>query len=66
MTVPSAWSVMRALSVHERKDALVLVVEPATSDADLSLELYAATERTGLLEQILGRPVVVEVGPLDG
>lgn len=58
--------VVRALSVHERKDALVLVVEPATSDADLSLELYAATERTGLLEQILGRPVVVEVGPLDG
>jgi exopolyphosphatase/guanosine-5'-triphosphate,3'-diphosphate pyrophosphatase len=41
--------------------ALVIDVEPAPG-ADVSLELYAANQRTDLLSEVLGRPVEV-VGP---
>lgn len=51
---------VRALRVQERKGTLVIGVEPITDDADLTLELYASAERTALLEQVLGLPVVIE------
>jgi exopolyphosphatase/guanosine-5'-triphosphate,3'-diphosphate pyrophosphatase len=41
--------------------ALVVEIDPAPG-ADVSLELYAANERTDLLSEVLGRPVDV-VGP---
>jgi exopolyphosphatase / guanosine-5'-triphosphate,3'-diphosphate pyrophosphatase len=42
--------------------ALVVEVEPAPG-ADVSLELYAANERTDLLSEVLGRPVDVVLPP---
>jgi exopolyphosphatase/guanosine-5'-triphosphate,3'-diphosphate pyrophosphatase len=49
------------VQVVERKGALVVVVEPADPEADLSLELYAAVERSGLLAEVLDRPITVAV-----
>jgi exopolyphosphatase / guanosine-5'-triphosphate,3'-diphosphate pyrophosphatase len=42
--------------------ALVVEIEPAPG-ADVSLELYAANERTDLLSDVLGRPVKVVARP---
>ena len=42
------------------KGPIVVEVE-GRHDADLSLELYSAEQRTGLLAEVLGRPVVLEV-----
>jgi exopolyphosphatase/guanosine-5'-triphosphate,3'-diphosphate pyrophosphatase len=42
--------------------ALVVEIEPAPG-ADVSLELYAANERTDLLSEVLGRPVTVVAPP---
>jgi exopolyphosphatase/guanosine-5'-triphosphate,3'-diphosphate pyrophosphatase len=47
------------LEVSERKDKLVIAVRTDEPDPDLSLELYAADERRGLLESVLGLSVVV-------
>jgi exopolyphosphatase/guanosine-5'-triphosphate,3'-diphosphate pyrophosphatase len=44
-----------------KRDGVVVVVEPRDG-ADLSLELYSATERKDLLEQVLGVPVRFEAG----
>ena len=40
----------------------VVITAVGRKGADLSLELYAANERRGLLEEVVGRPVVVEAG----
>jgi len=46
--------------VRCRREGKTLVIEAmAQPGADLSLELYTATERQGLLEDVLGRPVAV-------
>jgi hypothetical protein len=47
------------LAVGERKGTLVIEPCTAAPDADLSLELYAADERTGLLAEVLEIPVSV-------
>jgi exopolyphosphatase / guanosine-5'-triphosphate,3'-diphosphate pyrophosphatase len=44
--------------------ALVVRIEPAPG-ADVSLELYAANQRTDLLSEVLGRPVQVVVHPAE-
>ena len=41
--------------------ALHLSVVPADPEADLSLELYTATERRDLLESVLGVPLMIDV-----
>ena len=41
--------------------ALVLSVLPSDPEADLSLELYTASERRDLLESVLGVPLTIEV-----
>jgi exopolyphosphatase/guanosine-5'-triphosphate,3'-diphosphate pyrophosphatase len=46
------------VDVATRGGRLVVTVRPA-SDADVGLELYAANERKGLLEQVLDRPVTI-------
>lgn len=48
------------LSVAEHDGTLAIEITPVSETADLSLELYAAAERTSLLEQVLGLPVRVE------
>jgi exopolyphosphatase/guanosine-5'-triphosphate,3'-diphosphate pyrophosphatase len=40
-------------------DTPVRIVAVAAADADIGLELFAADERKGLLEQVLGRPVEI-------
>jgi exopolyphosphatase/guanosine-5'-triphosphate,3'-diphosphate pyrophosphatase len=52
----------RVEEVHTsvRDGALVVGLVPA-GPAPLDLELFAASERRGLLEEVLGRPVVLEV-----
>jgi exopolyphosphatase / guanosine-5'-triphosphate,3'-diphosphate pyrophosphatase len=52
---------VRSVEVGERDGAVVVAVERAHRGADLVLERYAADERKGPLEQVLGAPVVVEV-----
>ena len=47
-------------AIRTRREAKTLVIEAVPRDgADLSLELYTAAERKELLEEVLGRPVVV-------
>ena len=46
--------------VTERNASLVIEAHPATPDTDLSLELFAANERTRLLADVLGLPVEVQ------
>jgi exopolyphosphatase/guanosine-5'-triphosphate,3'-diphosphate pyrophosphatase len=53
---------VRAVTAALGDDEVVLGVV-ASPDADLTLELYAAAERRGLLEQVLGRQV--RVGRVD-
>jgi exopolyphosphatase/guanosine-5'-triphosphate,3'-diphosphate pyrophosphatase len=48
------------IRVTERDGALVVGAVPVRADADLALELFAASERVDLLADVLGRPVVVE------
>ena len=48
------------IRVTERDGALVVGAAPVRADADLALELFAASERVDLLADVLGRPVVVE------
>jgi exopolyphosphatase / guanosine-5'-triphosphate,3'-diphosphate pyrophosphatase len=45
--------------------ALVIEVEPALG-ADVSLELYAANQRTELLSEVIGRPVYVALAGTGG
>ncbi len=52
------------LDVHDRGDELVITLRPQSPDADISLERYAAADRTSLLAEVLGVPVRVAVaGP---
>jgi exopolyphosphatase/guanosine-5'-triphosphate,3'-diphosphate pyrophosphatase len=44
-----------------RRRRLCITAVPATG-ADISLELYAADERKGLLEEALGMPVEIQAG----
>ena len=48
------------IRVHERDGALVVGAVAVDPDADLALELFAASERMGLLADVLDVPVVVE------
>ena len=50
--------------VDDRRQEVVIGAVPRTADADLSLELFAARERSGLLADVLGVPVSVEAGPV--
>jgi hypothetical protein len=49
---------VRAVEVALRRGKLVVRPMPA-GDADLSLERYAADQRKGLLEEVLGLPVTI-------
>ena len=49
------------LSVSERDGDVVISVRTDDPAEDLSLELYAADERSGLLGEVLGAPVAIEV-----
>jgi exopolyphosphatase/guanosine-5'-triphosphate,3'-diphosphate pyrophosphatase len=54
---------VRGLEVVADEDRLSIGVRTERPDADLSLELYAAAERSGLLADLLGRSIeVTEVG----
>jgi exopolyphosphatase/guanosine-5'-triphosphate,3'-diphosphate pyrophosphatase len=44
-------------------DGLVIVELTPSNGADLTLELYTADDRKGLLEEVLGRPVEVRARP---
>jgi exopolyphosphatase/guanosine-5'-triphosphate,3'-diphosphate pyrophosphatase len=50
------------LNLVEEDDALVIEVTPRPG-ASLDLELFTATERRGLLEEVVGRPVRIEASP---
>jgi exopolyphosphatase / guanosine-5'-triphosphate,3'-diphosphate pyrophosphatase len=52
---------VRAVRVTRKGEALVITALPRDG-ADLDLELYAAAERRGLLEDVLGLPVAIEAG----
>ncbi|HWJ97810.1 MAG TPA: Ppx/GppA phosphatase family protein [Acidimicrobiales bacterium] len=47
------------LDATERDGQLVLTIETRDPEADHSLELYSADERSGLLADVLERPIVV-------
>jgi exopolyphosphatase/guanosine-5'-triphosphate,3'-diphosphate pyrophosphatase len=47
----------------EVRDDVVVVQAVASADGDAELERYAATERTGLFEEVAGRRVEVEIVP---
>lgn len=44
-------------------DHVTVLAQPVRGAVDLSLELYAAGERTALLAEVLGRPVNLELAP---
>ena len=50
------------LEVREDEGRVVIEVHPTDPDVDLSLERYAADERSGLLADLLGAPVAITVG----
>jgi exopolyphosphatase/guanosine-5'-triphosphate,3'-diphosphate pyrophosphatase len=50
------------LTATDDGQTLTVVLEPADADADVSLELYTANERKGLLEAALGRAVAISLG----
>lgn len=50
---------VRGVTVDERKGALAVAMEVTDPEADLSLELYAADERSGLLADVLGLPIAI-------
>jgi exopolyphosphatase/guanosine-5'-triphosphate,3'-diphosphate pyrophosphatase len=57
----------RVTSVRVARRGKTIVVQVDTKpDAAIDLELYAANERVGLLEEVLGRRVVVEAAPQAG
>lgn len=49
------------LDVDDTGDEVVITLRPQGPDADVSLERYAAAERTALLAEVLGVPVRVAV-----
>jgi exopolyphosphatase/guanosine-5'-triphosphate,3'-diphosphate pyrophosphatase len=51
------------LEVDDDDHELVIRLRPQSDDADISLERYAATERTSLLSEVLGVPVRVAADP---
>ncbi|CAN5471969.1 Ppx/GppA phosphatase family protein [soil metagenome] len=51
------------VGVEADDDGFSVVARPAAADVDASLEVYASQERSGLLADVLGRPVRVVVGP---
>ena len=53
------------LDVDATDDELVVRLRTVSPDADASLERYAAAERSGLLAEVLGRPIRIEVGGPD-
>ncbi|HEX2578038.1 MAG TPA: Ppx/GppA phosphatase family protein, partial [Aquihabitans sp.] len=46
-------------SVQPGPDGLEIVVRPASPEADVGLEVFAAQERASLLAEVLGEPVLV-------
>ena len=44
------------------KDQLSIKVAPKKSGADLSLEVWGASRKSGVLEKVLGRQVVISIG----
>jgi exopolyphosphatase/guanosine-5'-triphosphate,3'-diphosphate pyrophosphatase len=54
------------VEVSERKGRLTIDVVPVSGRADLSLERFAAQERVGLLESVLGLPVRLVVPEPEG
>lgn len=53
------------LKVVAKPKRVTVLARPLNPGAPLDLELYTANERKGLLEEVLGRPVVVEAGSLS-
>jgi exopolyphosphatase/guanosine-5'-triphosphate,3'-diphosphate pyrophosphatase len=53
---------IRSVGAEVRPDVVVVRAVPA-GQGDAELERYAAGERTGLLEEVAGRPVEVEITP---
>ena len=53
---------VEGLLLREGEGTLVIEVLPTSADADLSLEMYAAHERSNLLADLLGVDVTFEVG----
>ena len=51
---------IRSVGAEVRPDLVVVTAVPAGED-DAELERYAAGERTGLLEEVAGRPVEVHI-----
>ncbi|WP_421118895.1 Ppx/GppA phosphatase family protein [Aquihabitans daechungensis] len=51
------------VEAHEHDEELVVSISTDAADPDLSLELYAAGERSGLLASVLDLPVRVAVAP---
>jgi exopolyphosphatase / guanosine-5'-triphosphate,3'-diphosphate pyrophosphatase len=56
---------VRSLMAHVRRDRLVIEAE-AKRGKEISLELYTANERSGLLEEVLGQRVDIMATPLPG
>ncbi|MBX3286667.1 MAG: Ppx/GppA family phosphatase [Actinobacteria bacterium] len=54
------------VDVDDTGDEVVIGLRPQGPDADVSLERYAAADRTGLLADVLGVPVRVEVAAAEG
>ncbi|MCU1496732.1 MAG: exopolyphosphatase [Acidimicrobiales bacterium] len=50
------------VGIDATDDGIDVVVRPVSPEADPSLEVYAAGERSGLLADVLGRPVRVVLG----
>ncbi len=51
---------VRSLRVFDRDDALVIEPVARAADTNLDLQIYAATERSGLLAQALGVDVLIQ------
>jgi len=54
-------AMITGLTTRLTKDGLTIRVAPSTPKADLSLELWGATRKADVLEDLLGRPVAIDV-----
>ncbi|MEO6989098.1 MAG: Ppx/GppA phosphatase family protein [Aquihabitans sp.] len=51
-----------SVELDDRGEAVTVVARPLSANRDTSLEHYAANDRSGLLAEVLGVPVTVEIG----
>ena len=56
---------VQGVEARVEKESVSLLVSGSDPDVDLSLEIWSAQQRVGLLEEVLGRTVVIEAASIE-